>query len=167
MRSRANLSWIASRRARRRLIPCLRRAPGRPSHCSKTSPGICIETDSPPQCASQRRKDNYEPDSRGPQDGTPPASCDLRLDELRKRCAKPGWKLDPDYAVFFNKQSFDLCAEQFRTLRSRLYRLRDGKPIRTLLITSTSKGEGKSFVSLNLAQAIAHQRERRALLIDA
>jgi len=104
--------------------------------------------------------------SVGP-DGTPPASCDLRLDELRKRCAKPGWKLDPDYAVFFSKQSFDLCAEQFRTLRSRLYRLRDGKPIRTLLITSTSKGEGKSFVSLNLAQAIAHQRERRALLIDA
>src|SRR5690348_11764690 len=26
--------------------------------------------------------------------GAPPASCYLRLDELRQRCAKPGWKLN-------------------------------------------------------------------------
>jgi capsular exopolysaccharide synthesis family protein len=73
----------------------------------------------------------------------------------------------PDYAVFFGGHSCERCAEQFRTLRSRLYRLREKKPIRTLLITSASKGEGKSFVALNLAQAIARQHERRALLIDA
>jgi capsular exopolysaccharide synthesis family protein len=102
----------------------------------------------------------------GPE-GAPPASRYLRLDELRQRCAKPGWKLNPDYAVFFSGQTFDRCAEQFRTLRSRLYRLREKKSIRTLLITSTSSEEGKSFVALNLAQAIARQHERRALLIDA
>jgi capsular exopolysaccharide synthesis family protein len=102
----------------------------------------------------------------GPE-GAPPASRYLRLDELRQRCAKPGWKLNPDYAVFFSGQTFDRCAEQFRTLRSRLYRLREKKSIRTLLITSTCSGEGKSFVALNLAQAIARQHERRALLIDA
>ncbi len=102
----------------------------------------------------------------GPE-GAPPASCYLRLDELRQRCAKPGWKLNPEYAVFFSGQTFDRCAEQFRTLRSRLYRLREKKSIRTLLITSTCSGEGKSFVALNLAQAIARQHERRALLIDA
>jgi protein-tyrosine kinase len=102
----------------------------------------------------------------GPE-GTPSASGYLRLDELRKRCSKPGWKLNPDYAVFSNRQSFDRCAEQFRTLRSRLYRLREKRFIRTLLITSTSAGEGKSFVALNFAQAIVRQHERRALLIDA
>ncbi len=85
----------------------------------------------------------------GPE-GAPPASCYLRLDELRQRCAKPGWRLNPDYAVFFGGHSCERCAEQFRTLRSRLYRLREKKPIRTLLITSASKGH-----------------ERRALLIDA
>ncbi len=100
-------------------------------------------------------------------EGAPPASCYLRLDELRQRCAKPGWRLSPDYAVFSGGHSCERCAEQFRTLRSRLYRLREKKPIRTLLITSASKGEGKSFVALNLAQAIARQHERRALLIDA
>jgi len=64
-----------------------------------------------------------------------PNSHHLRLDELRRRCATPGWKLNPDYAVFC-KQSLAVCAEQFRTLRSRLYRLRDKQPVRTLLVTS-------------------------------
>ena len=100
-------------------------------------------------------------------ESAPSASCYLRLDELRQRCAKPGWKLNPDYVVSFNGPSFDRCAEQFRTLRSRLYRLREKKSLRTLLITSTCKGEGKSFAALNLAQAIVRQHERRALLIDA
>jgi capsular exopolysaccharide synthesis family protein len=91
----------------------------------------------------------------------------LRLEELRQRCIKPGWRLNPCYDVFSTQQSSALCAEQFRTLRSRLYRLREKSPIRTLLVTSTVPGEGKTFVALNLALAIARQHERRALLIDA
>ena len=67
----------------------------------------------------------------------------------------------------FHEQSFDRCAEQFRILRARLYRLREKRPFRTLLFTSSQAGEGKSFVSLNLARAIVHQHERHALLIDA
>lgn len=95
-----------------------------------------------------------------------PGRC-LRLEELRQRCIKPGWRLNPDYDVFSTKQSSAMCAEQFRTLRSRLYRLREKSPVRTLLVTSTLPGEGKTFVALNLALAIARQHERRALLIDA
>lgn len=91
----------------------------------------------------------------------------LRLEELRQRCSKPGWRLNPEFDAFSTKQSSAVCAEQFRTLRSRLYRLREKNPIRTLLITSTVPGEGKTFVALNLALAIARQHERRALLIDA
>lgn len=91
----------------------------------------------------------------------------LRLEELRKRCIKPGWRLNPDYDVFSTQQSSAICAEQFRTLRSRLYRLREKNPVRTLLVTSTLPGEGKTFVALNLALSIARQHERRALLIDA
>jgi protein-tyrosine kinase len=114
--------------------------------------------------AGQRSPEFLSPVGPG---SAPPASCYLRLDELRQRCAKPGWKLNPDYAVFFGGHAGERCAEQFRTLRSRLYRLREKKSIRTLLITSSCPGEGKSFVALNLAQAIARQHERRALLIDA
>jgi capsular exopolysaccharide synthesis family protein len=52
-------------------------------------------------------------------------------------------------------------------LRSCLYRLREKSPIRTLLVTSALPGEGKTFVALNLALAIARQQERHALVIDA
>jgi protein-tyrosine kinase len=103
-----------------------------------------------------------------PARGSVPASGhSLRLDELRQRCAAPAWKLDPEKNVFCNEHSFAPCVEQFRTLRSRLYRLREKRPMRTVLVTSTVPNEGKTFVALNLAQAIAHQHERRALLIDA
>ena len=89
------------------------------------------------------------------------------LETVRQRCSRPAWKLHKDSLVLFNEQSFDRCAEQFRILRARLYRLREKKPFRTLLVTSAQAGEGKSFVSLNLARAIVHQHERHALLIDA
>ena len=100
-------------------------------------------------------------------DGASPTSDYLRLDELRQRCAKPVWKLDPESIVFSNEQSLSPCAEQFHTLRLRLYRMRQERPIRTLLVTSTVPNEGKTFVTLNLGEAIARQHERRALLIDA
>jgi protein-tyrosine kinase len=100
-------------------------------------------------------------------DGASRTSGHLRLDELRQRCAKPVWDLDPESIVFCSEQSFSLCAEQFRTLRSRLYRMRQERPIRTLLVTSAVPNEGKTFVTLNLGEAIGRQHERRALIIDA
>jgi len=100
-------------------------------------------------------------------DGASPTSGYLRFDELRRRCAKPVWKRDLETIAFSSEQSFSPCAEQFRTLRSRLDRLRRERHLRTLLVTSTAPEEGKTFVTLNLGQAIACQHERRVLLIDA
>lgn len=52
-------------------------------------------------------------------------------------------------------------------LRARISRLRnaEGLPAQTLLITSSRQGEGKSFVSANLALSLAKQG-RRVLLVD-
>jgi protein-tyrosine kinase len=91
----------------------------------------------------------------------------LRFDELRARCAHPTWHLDPNVNVFFNPNLSVHGAEQFRTLRSRLYQLRGSQSLRTLLVTSSIPGEGKTFVTANLAQAIVRQPDRRALIIDA
>ena len=96
-----------------------------------------------------------------------PSSGYLRFDDLRKRCAHPRWHLDPNVNVFINSALTAHAAEQFRTLRSRLYQVRASGSLRTLLITSSVPTEGKTFVSNNLAQAIVRQPDRRALIIDA
>jgi capsular exopolysaccharide synthesis family protein len=56
--------------------------------------------------------------------------------------------------------------EEFRTLRSRLYQLREKMPLKKLLVSSALPREGKSFVAANLAQVLAKQHGRRVLLID-
>ena len=91
----------------------------------------------------------------------------LRFDDLRARCAHPKWQLDSNVNVFFNPQLSPHAAEQFRTLRTRLYQLRGSQSLRTTLVTSALAGEGKTFVTANLAQAIVHQPDRRVLIIDA
>ena len=91
----------------------------------------------------------------------------LRFEELQATCAHPEWRPDLTRNVFFNPDLAPNAAEQFRTLRSRLYQLRDHVTLRTLLITSSESGEGKTFVVSNLAEAIVRQSDRRVLMIDA
>jgi capsular exopolysaccharide synthesis family protein len=91
----------------------------------------------------------------------------LRFDDLKARGKAVQWQLDPNQNVFLDSAPATQGAEQFRTLRSRLYQLRASQTLRTLLVTSSIPGEGKSFVANNLAHAIVRQPDRRALLIDA
>ncbi len=58
------------------------------------------------------------------------------------------------------------AVEQFRSLRSRIYELRDKRPLKTILITSGLPQEGKSFVSTNLSVSLARNKNARVLLID-
>jgi protein-tyrosine kinase len=90
----------------------------------------------------------------------------LRFDDIWNRCANPGWKLELERNVFVDPGIPVSVKEQFRTLRSRLYQIRDKQPLRTLLITSSMPAEGKTFVANNLAQALARQQNCRVLLID-
>ena len=111
--------------------------------------------------------------STSPEMASPTASASrlsseyLRFDDLRTHCAHPEWVLDPNVNVFFNPGLSPHGAEQFRTLRSRLYQIRATQPLRTLLVTSSVPGEGKTFVTSNLAQAFVRQPDRRVLIIDA
>ncbi len=94
-------------------------------------------------------------------------SGELTFETLVKRCPRPGWKPDLKTMVFFNTDNHTYGTEEFRTLRTRLYQIRDKQPLQTVLITSALPQEGKTFTAANLAQAIVRQHERRALLIDA
>ncbi len=91
----------------------------------------------------------------------------LRFEDLLKNCAKPAWVLDPRSVVFCASNRQVSGAEQFRTLRTRLYNLRETSPFKKVLVTSALPGEGKTFVTTNLAQAIAREPDRRVLIIDA
>lgn len=56
--------------------------------------------------------------------------------------------------------------EEFRTLRTRLNHLQTLQPLHSLVVTSPSPAEGKSFTAMNLAVAQAQLAEKRVLLAD-
>jgi capsular exopolysaccharide synthesis family protein len=91
----------------------------------------------------------------------------LRFEDLLKSCSRPAWVLDPRLVAFCDPDQQTSCTEQFRTLRTRLYHLRETAPLKKVLVTSALAAEGKTFVATNLGQAIARERERKVLLIDA
>lgn len=96
-----------------------------------------------------------------------PRAASLRFEDIKENCARVNWRPDPMTDVFTNRDLGSEAAEQFRTLRSRLYHLKAEKPLRVILVTSAISGDGKTFVAANLAQAIVRQADRRVLLIDA
>ena len=61
---------------------------------------------------------------------------------------------------------WSLTAESFRILRENLEFIQVDRPVRVLAITSPGPGEGKTFVALNLALAMA-QSGKKVVLVDA
>jgi receptor protein-tyrosine kinase len=57
-------------------------------------------------------------------------------------------------------------AEEFRTLRTRLDHLQKVQPLHTLVVTSASPAEGKSFTAMNLAITQSQLAQKRVLLAD-
>jgi len=72
--------------------------------------------------------------------------------------------LDKNLISLLDPQCFE--SEQFKILRTNLFVPVSGKAPRSLLVTSVAPGEGKSFVSANLAISVARAIDRHVLLID-
>jgi len=96
-----------------------------------------------------------------------PSASGMTYESLLARCPQVEWHPDPRTMLFFQEDDSRVGAEEFRTLRSRLYQIREKMPLKRLLVTSALPKEGKSFVAANLAQVLVRQHGRRALLIDA
>jgi capsular exopolysaccharide synthesis family protein len=60
-----------------------------------------------------------------------------------------------------------LAAEQYRQLRTRLAHAEGANNLRTVLVTSPQKGEGKSVTSANLALTMAQELQRRVVIVEA
>jgi len=97
----------------------------------------------------------------------PAPSGPFSYETLLSRCPVANWSPDPASMLFFQDDENRRGTEEFRTLRSRLYQIRDKMPLKHLMVTSPLPKEGKSFVIANLAQVLVRQHGRRALVIDA
>ena len=96
-----------------------------------------------------------------------PFGTPFTFDTLLARCEQTSWSPEPRTMLFFNAEEQGYGTEEFRTLRSRLYQMREKQALKKVLVTSALPKEGKSFVAANLAQVMVRQQGRRALLIDA
>jgi exopolysaccharide/PEP-CTERM locus tyrosine autokinase len=72
--------------------------------------------------------------------------------------------IDENLVGFLKPESFE--AEQFKMLRTNLLFPISGKSPQSIMVTSAVPGEGKSFVSANLAVSIALGINEHVLLID-
>ena len=97
----------------------------------------------------------------------PTINAAFSYETLLARCPQVNWTPDKRSMLFFDDDENRMGAEEFRTLRSRLYQIREKLPLKKLLVTSALPKEGKSFVAANLAQVMVRQQGRRALVIDA
>jgi protein-tyrosine kinase len=97
----------------------------------------------------------------------PSFAMPFTFDTLLARCSQHNWTPDTKTMLFFNAEEQGYGTEEFRTLRSRLYQIKEKHSLKKVLVTSALPKEGKSFVAANLAQVMVRQHGRRALLIDA
>ena len=132
-------------------------------HGERAGQGSAVETAPMPAAVS-------------PQFELPPAGAHIpaeaepgavQIEAMWSKCTRKDWDPDPKVIVFRNEDPHYPGAEQFRTLRSRLNRMRETQPLQTILISSAVPAEGKTTVSCNLAYALAQQQGSRVLLVDA
>ena len=72
----------------------------------------------------------------------------------------------PESHLLDLNSSHETPAEEFRTLRTRLNHLQTLQPLHTIVVTSPSPAEGKTFSAVNLALAQSHLAETPVLLAD-
>ena len=72
----------------------------------------------------------------------------------------------PESHLLDLSNSHETPAEEFRTLRTRLNHLQTLQPLHTVVVTSPSPAEGKTFSAVNLALAQSHLAESSVLLGD-
>jgi capsular exopolysaccharide synthesis family protein len=94
----------------------------------------------------------------------PPPAPPVR-DEVMREPAQVHGELERRLVAAFAPQS--LAAEQYRSLRTRVRQAENGRSIRSIVITSPNKGDGKSLTAANLALTMAQEFSQRVLLVDA
>jgi receptor protein-tyrosine kinase len=86
--------------------------------------------------------------------------------DLLKRVKVVPFTPSPDSHLIDIDNPHDAPAEEFRSLRTRLNHMQSLQPIHSVVITSASPAEGKSFAAVNLAITESQLEGNNTLLID-
>jgi capsular exopolysaccharide synthesis family protein len=87
------------------------------------------------------------------------------FDEL-ERCPVLQVFIPADTRLVVVGKEDSLAAEKFRFLGVRLRQLRQSRPLKKILITSSIPQEGKSTVAANLACTLARRKQQKTLLLE-
>jgi len=113
--------------------------------------------------ALQRAGATFVAGSTDPTGGWP---VSLTADDLLRSVPAVPFRLSPDALTIDAAGSGQAPNEEFRALRTRLNHMQSRQPIRSVVITSASPAEGKSFAATNLALAEAQLAGNQVLLCD-
>ncbi len=94
-----------------------------------------------------------------------PVSLNIQPGMLSEAMVIP-YQPAPESHLLNLNDSHETPAEEFRTLRTRLNHLQTLQPLHTVVVTSPSPAEGKTFTAVNLSLAQAHMSETPVLLAD-
>jgi protein-tyrosine kinase len=102
---------------------------------------------------------------RGAEAPTPPPGLSIGPSLLQEVTVVPFTPAPESHLLDLNT-SHETPAEEFRTLRTRLNHLQTLQILHTVVVTSPSPAEGKTFTAINLALAEAQLAESSVLLAD-
>lgn len=88
------------------------------------------------------------------------------LEEIIQNAREIPYRPIEDALIVDPENPREAPAEEFRSLRTRLNHLQTLQPLHTLVVTSASPAEGKSFTAMNLAVTQAQLEGKRILLAD-
>jgi capsular exopolysaccharide synthesis family protein len=91
---------------------------------------------------------------------------DLSHREFLAAATRVPYRPAPESHLLDLENSLETPAEEFRTLRTRLNHLQTLQPLHSVVITSPSPAEGKTFTAVNLAIAQSQLSEHSVLLGD-
>jgi receptor protein-tyrosine kinase len=88
------------------------------------------------------------------------------LENIVRSCPSIPFTPAPDTLLIDPARPKEAPSEEFRSLRTRLNHLQGVQNLRTIVVTSASPGEGKTFTATNLAISQAQLAGKRILLAD-
>lgn len=97
---------------------------------------------------------------------SPAGARHIEADELLANIQEVPFQPAPESHLVDWRHPQEMPSEEFRSLRTRLNHIQTLQPLHTVVITSPSPAEGKTFTSVNLALAESHLADNRVLLAD-